>query len=1010
MTDPDLDKLIKPPEGLEEHFKDLEEFAKLSKRLNNHPDSTIKKSLARSIHFIYELIQNADDAQATKIRFDIKHEEIRVSHNGRDFSVEDVKSITVFNNSTKKDEESKIGKYGIGFKSVFNITTKPKIHSGEFNFEIGDDMRVRILESQKNNGTIFVLPLDKETPASEIIEKINQFAPESLLFLSHVKEIKFSLAGKDQTYRVKELPSSRKSISSQDDETTYLFFKEGKVKIAYQIEGEEGKEKIASKESAKIFVFFPADKESAHFEFLAHVPYQTAPSRETIYFEEEENQTLTQSLAELFCQSLETIEQEGFLTAEFFDLLPLEGHPDNHHPAAVIYEKFLEEIQNKPLLPKHGGGYVKAGEARLGSEELRKLFTPTQLGAIHGQDKIEWISGSRTPKLYSFLKKIGVQELDWGDVLPKLTKDFLEKQKDDWIRELYEALNDQSALRYKMSDVPLIRLEAGEHIELDKEKIFLPLKGKDTQFLTVRRAVCNTDNSQKFLKDLGMRLPERVDDVIKNILPTYTSSDNNISESDYKKDISDILDAHATDSIDLKKELAEALADKYFIKAINADGDAEKMAKPQDVYMHTDSLTKLFSGVKDIFFVNNSYLKGVDAQSLLRACNVAQYLRPVEKEARERFSYEELWKMREGRGSSQPEEVIDYMIPGLEDILKKSPSEKGSSLWKALSDYIKQPGESRFFGRYTWTYYRTSYKSEFPAIFLNQLKESAWIPDKEGKLQKPEVVTFSSTGWQPENDELAKLLGMIPETIPVELYQEQVAENAKLRAEIAELKEERESPHARQDQETSPQSQNRERVDPDKVKLQIFEGEPHNPQKNITSQSRTSASSNSSSTTQRDDDDIEQRSFPEESKEIGKEGERVVCGVLRAKYGPDNVVWHNEKGESMKSHDFTIKGEQGDIFVEVKSTKEESLPHRFDFSEKQFQEMEDNSENYIIYAVFGYGTETRKIKEIKSPSGQLTPAPRKYVLEITEWGLLRSESFGGALRSADEATGQFAGR
>ena len=1002
MTDPDLDKL-------RELTEEQEKFSKLPGARNYHRALEILVRIhSDPTHFIYELIQNADDAEAKKIHFEIKDEEIRVSHDGKPFTIEDIESITGSGNSTKKDKDNKIGKFGIGFKSVFVVTTKPKIHSGKFNFEIEDYIIPRELKSQKNDETIFVLPLDKETPASEIIEKINQFAQESLLFLNDVEEIKFSSAGKDHTYRAKELSSSRRSISSQDGETTYLFFKGDKVKIAYQIEKEEEKEKITSKESNKLFVFFPTDKE-AHFGFLAHAPYQTAPGRETIDFTEENNQRFTQGLAELFYQSLKKIKQEGFLTAEFFDLLPLDENYETDHPAAIIYEKFLEEIQNKPLLPKHGGGYVKAGEARLGrSVELRELFSPAQLGAIHGQDKIEWISGAITSKLHLYLKRIDMKELDWSPILPKLTKDFLEKQNNDWIRRLYEAFNQLGGLLDKMKELPLIRSEKNSkpnHV-FAKEEIFLPLKGNEAKksgFLIVCRAVCNTNESREFLEKLGLHEFDEVADVIKNTLSNYVNSDNSISGSDYENDISYILKAHETDSTFRKEALEKALSDKYFIKAINADGDAEKMAKPEDVYMHTASLTSLFSGVKDIFFVNNSYLKGEDAQSLLRACKVAQYLRPVEVEDPDRFTYTELREMRDGEGSSGAEQIIDYMIPGLEDILKKSPNEKGLLLWKALSDYIKQHGESGFFGKYTWFYY-TQQSRKFSARFIEQLKESAWIPDRDGELKKPKAIIFSSTGWQPENDELVKLLGMRSATISEEVYQEQVVENEKLRAENAELKEKLAASQPRPERETIPQSSNWEpAVDPNDAKPKIFEVKPYNPHENVVPQRRASAHSNSSFTTQRDEDDSEQEFFPEENKKIGRWGEEFVYKELCEIYGQDNVDWHNKNSESGKSHDITIKGEQGDIFVEVKSTKE-GTPHSFNFSGKQFQEIKDNNKNYIICAVFDCGTALPTLAVIKSPSGQLTPITiikYAYALKITEQDLLRREALGRVLRSAD---------
>src|SRR5437867_1434063 len=78
-------------------------------------------------HFIFELLQNAEDALAerresslpTSVAFDLKPEGLEVRHFGEPFSPDNVKSICAINESTKKDELTEIGRFGIGFKSVY---------------------------------------------------------------------------------------------------------------------------------------------------------------------------------------------------------------------------------------------------------------------------------------------------------------------------------------------------------------------------------------------------------------------------------------------------------------------------------------------------------------------------------------------------------------------------------------------------------------------------------------------------------------------------------------------------------------------------------------------------------------------------------------------------------------------------------------------------------------------------------------------------------------------------
>jgi hypothetical protein len=74
-------------------------------------------------HFVYELLQNAEDAGATEITFTLTPEKLVCEHNGRAFTLADVTSITGLHDSTKANAQDKIGKFGVGFKSVFGLYT-----------------------------------------------------------------------------------------------------------------------------------------------------------------------------------------------------------------------------------------------------------------------------------------------------------------------------------------------------------------------------------------------------------------------------------------------------------------------------------------------------------------------------------------------------------------------------------------------------------------------------------------------------------------------------------------------------------------------------------------------------------------------------------------------------------------------------------------------------------------------------------------------------------------------
>ncbi len=82
-------------------------------------------------HFVFELLQNADDYGATKVSFKLDCEELVIEHDGSPFTEENVRAISYFGKSTSRDDLVKTGRFGLGFKSVFAFTATPIIHSGD---------------------------------------------------------------------------------------------------------------------------------------------------------------------------------------------------------------------------------------------------------------------------------------------------------------------------------------------------------------------------------------------------------------------------------------------------------------------------------------------------------------------------------------------------------------------------------------------------------------------------------------------------------------------------------------------------------------------------------------------------------------------------------------------------------------------------------------------------------------------------------------------------------------
>ena len=87
-------------------------------------------------HFIFELLQNAEDAGASKILFELLEDRLELKHDGRPFDERDVRGVCGVGEGTKAEDPTQIGKFGIGFKSVYAYTSAPEVHSGMEHFRI----------------------------------------------------------------------------------------------------------------------------------------------------------------------------------------------------------------------------------------------------------------------------------------------------------------------------------------------------------------------------------------------------------------------------------------------------------------------------------------------------------------------------------------------------------------------------------------------------------------------------------------------------------------------------------------------------------------------------------------------------------------------------------------------------------------------------------------------------------------------------------------------------------
>lgn len=768
-------------------------------------------------HFIYELLQNAEDALARRARskaprsitFALSPNALRVSHFGAPFTEADVRGICGIGEGT--NDLTAIGRFGIGFKSVYAFTARPEIHSGGEHFAVESFVWPIAIEpcGTEPEETVFILPLaegDATAPA-DITHGLKRLGPRALLFLRQIEEIAWSVEGGASGLYLRSKPellenARRIVVIGQEDgakemvEETWLVFSRevrtgegvgaGLVEVAFALakDDESGAVSVRPVGDSALVVFFPTVVPT-HLGFLVQGPYRTTPSRDNIPRHDPWNEHLVRETATLLVEALHSLRDVGLLDTGALRSLPLDRMKfAQGQMFSPVFDAVREALSSEPLLPRFGGGHASAKNVRLArTQELRELVSPSQLAELFGEkNKTFWVSEDitqdRTPELRQYLmSELGIAEATPETILPKLNETFLEKQSDKWILRLYEFLHGQPALlrQGRLADVPLVRLEDGRHVTPKKDgqpQAFLP-GPVTTDFPTVRRAVCGTEAARALLSTLGLTEPDPVDDVVWNVLPKYAGQEVDVCNGDYEADIQRILTAFGTDSKGQREKLLAALRDSSFVMAVDAGDGSKWVSKPSDVYIASERLKELFEGVSGILLVDDTYscLHGENVRELLEACGATRYLLPVPIQPE--FTWEERREMRRKGGSedySRSDPIEDYDLRGLEKLLVMLPTldaasaaTKAALLWEALSDLEDRRGTRAFSGSYRWYYYHQR-RWDFDAAFVRQLNKAAWVPDRNGTLQPPAVVVFEETGWK-ENPFLLSRIRFKPQVI-----------------------------------------------------------------------------------------------------------------------------------------------------------------------------------------------------------------------------------------------------
>ncbi|MCY4138631.1 MAG: hypothetical protein OXF56_10240 [Rhodobacteraceae bacterium] len=421
----DLARVLKKHAGIRKIVEDL------------YPDSA---------HFIYELLQNAEDTGASEASFVLSTGGLVFEHNGRAFDKADIRAITDIGEGTKAEDDEQIGRFGIGFKAVFAYTETPHIWSPTYSFKISEMVLPSALPPDPNLGvrTRFAFPFNsgKKQPAraySEIRDGLEEISDNTLLFLSHIEATQWRIDGGSEG-RLLRIPHSDRhleilrEIDGRSTESShFLRFSElveglerQHIAIAFELARLSGEQqstapspfakqfRIVPAEPGCVAVYFTAAKETSNLRFHLHAPFVPELSRSSIK-NSPANKPLFRQLAGLAARALSAIRDLGLLDRDFLAVLP-NGWDEIPAQYTTIQDAIVDAMNEHPLTPKYDTGHAPASRLLQAEAGLKDLLDREDIRLLtyDGDDRCDWAIAAtqRNSRVDRFIRGLDIEE--WG--------------------------------------------------------------------------------------------------------------------------------------------------------------------------------------------------------------------------------------------------------------------------------------------------------------------------------------------------------------------------------------------------------------------------------------------------------------------------------------------------------------------------------------------------------------------------------------------------------------------
>lgn len=465
-------------------------------------------------HYILELIQNADDEEAEGLSFTVHADRVEVWNDGEVFTSEDVENIC----SARSAKRNKIGFFGVGFKSVFNITDCAQIISGKYNFQLEDFIYPTPCftkpppDFSPNRGAWFILPYNSKNRNIENIESIMQAVNErALLFLPHLKEIVFSnaVSGNNWYLEKKENEdgivtlfnsltneSSRWRVFTKDLDVPADFLavdvdaikqrpKKTRIAVAFPVPVNG---KMLDVSAEPLYCYLPTQKRT-DMPFLIQGDFDPTVGRENIK-DNEWNLWLLKHVGKLVVDGYEAV-RDRIQHETLFRYIPL-NEEVKEHLLRVVYDNLLNEIKTRNIAPTDDNKWLLPAKIVVDSTkgELQNLIG-SDLTRLRGEG-VGYLASTAGERARLVLDQMGAQKIATDDLIDYVQKtELVEKRISkglDWFLQLYlyfaKEFNQMDVQNNEESRIRLEKLRSSKIIVTARKQL-ISTKSDDAREIVI---------------------------------------------------------------------------------------------------------------------------------------------------------------------------------------------------------------------------------------------------------------------------------------------------------------------------------------------------------------------------------------------------------------------------------------------------------------------------------------------------------------------------------------------